>query len=212
MRLAEAVVPIVIVVLALGVSGCDERSRPSTGPTVGALPLAVTAIVPKTGLMNSTVRISGTGFSPGAIVTVGGKAANTLVINSTLITATTPANDAGTVDVVVTNPSGQSAQLAGGFTYEVVTLSVSSTVVAPGGQLTVSWVAPGGRSAVDWLGFFKLGDPSTNYESGWWDYTNGATSGTFVLTAPTQAGQYEFRYLLDDGYVDVARSTPITVQ
>ena len=37
------------------------------------------------------------------------------------------------------------------------------------------------------------------------------TSGTFTLTAPSQAGQYEFRYLIDDGWSDVARSTMVTV-
>jgi hypothetical protein len=55
-----------------------------------------------------------------------------------------------------------------------------------------------------------VGDPSTSYDL-WWKYTDGGTSGTFTLNAPTQPGQYEFRYLLDDGFVDTARSTPVTV-
>ena len=42
-------------------------------------------------------------------------------------------------------------------------------------------------------------------------WTDGATSGTFTLSAPTQAGQYEFRYLLNDGYGDAARSSLVTV-
>ena len=38
-------------------------------------------------------------------------------MNSTTITATTPAGSAGAVTVTVTNPDGQSGSLANGFTY-----------------------------------------------------------------------------------------------
>ncbi|HKW01023.1 MAG TPA: S8 family serine peptidase [Vicinamibacterales bacterium] len=89
------------------------------------------------------------------------------------------------------------------------TLTASPLSVAGGGALSVSWTAPGGESATDWIGLFHVGDPNTIY--GWFAYTNGATSGTFNLTAPTQPGQYEFRYLLNNGYTDTARSAAITV-
>jgi Ca-activated chloride channel family protein len=81
--------------------------------------------------------------------------------------------------------------------------------VAPGGSLTVSWTAPAGRPYNDWVGIFRVGDPSTSY--GWWKYTNGATSGSFTMTAPVAPGQYEFRYLLQNGFTDSARSSSITV-
>src|SRR5678816_3429268 len=45
----------------------------------------------------------------------------------------------------------------------------------------------------------------------WYEYTNGTTSGTVRFTAPVQPGQYQFRYLLDDGYVDVVRTASVTV-
>jgi hypothetical protein len=77
--------------------------------------------------------------------------------------------------------------------------------------LSVSWTAPDGRSALDWIAFLKVGDSSMNYDSGWWDYTKGATSGTFTLRAPIHPGDYEFRYLPDDGYIDAARSNTVTV-
>jgi hypothetical protein len=64
---------------------------------------------------------------------------------------------------------------------------------------------------LDWIALLKVGDSSRNYDSGWWDYTKGAASGTFTLSAPIQPGDYEFRYLPDDGYIDVARSTPVKV-
>ena len=62
--------------------------------------------------------ITGTNFAAGATVTFGGTAAtNVVVVNSTTITATTPAGSAGAVTVTVTNSSGQSGSLASGFTY-----------------------------------------------------------------------------------------------
>ncbi|HKR27887.1 MAG TPA: IPT/TIG domain-containing protein, partial [Acidobacteriaceae bacterium] len=50
-------------------------------------------------------------------MTFGGSAAtNVTVVNSTTITATTPAGSAGAVTVAVTS-NGQTGSLAGGFTY-----------------------------------------------------------------------------------------------
>ncbi len=58
-------------------------------------------------------------------MTFGGTAAtNVVVVNSTTITATTPAGSAGAVTVTVTNSGGQSGSLANGFTY-VATPTVS---------------------------------------------------------------------------------------
>ena len=89
-------------------------------------------------------------------------------------------------------------------------LTPSTTTVLAGGQLSVNWTAPSG-GYLDWVGFFKVGDPNEAYQDGWWQYTYGETSGTMAITAPLLPGQYEFRYLLDDGYVDIVRSSPVTV-
>jgi large repetitive protein len=40
------------------------------------------------------------------------------VVSTTSITATTPPHATGTVNVTVTNPNGQSAALANGYTYK----------------------------------------------------------------------------------------------
>jgi hypothetical protein len=155
----------------------------------------------------------GTGFLTGATLTLDGVAATVTSVTSTTIIAMTPVHAAGTVDVVVTNPGGVRGALTGGYTFEIVSISLTASpnLVASGGQLTVSWVASSGQSRSDWVGFFKVGYPSTTYQSGWWQYTDGAASGTLTLSAPTQPGEYEFRYLLDDGFIDVARSSPVTV-
>jgi len=91
----------------------------------------------------------------------------------------------------------------------VYVVTPSTNVVAPGGRLSVSWTASkqGGN---DWIVLFKKGAPNTAYA--WWiGWTDGATSGTLTLAAPLEAGQYEFRYLLDDSYNDAATSGVVTV-
>ena len=107
---------------------------PSTGTTAGGI----------------AVTLSGSGFASGATVTFGGTAASNVTVSSGgTITATTPARAAGTVDVVVTNADGQTARLAGGFTYEapapppgqVVVVTITSAGVSPS-SLTIS---PGTR-------------------------------------------------------------------
>ena len=91
----------------------------------------------------------------------------------------------------------------------VYTVTVSTNVVALGGQLSVKWTTSNAGHN-DWISLFKKGDQNTAHS--WWiGWTGGATSGTFTLNAPLQAGQYEFRYLLDDGYNDAARSSVVTV-
>jgi hypothetical protein len=80
----------------------------------------VSSISPTSGTVNggTAVNITGTGFLAGVAVTFGSNAAtNVNVVSSTSITATTPANAAGTVDVTVTNANGQSGTLTGGYTY-----------------------------------------------------------------------------------------------
>ena len=76
----------------------------------------------------------------------------------------------------------------------------------------MSWLVPGGRSKWDWIGLFKRDAPNISYMEGWWDYTNGEPSGAFTVAAPSQPGEYEFRYLVDDGFDNVARSETITVR
>jgi len=75
---------------------------PTSGTTAGGTPVTIT----------------GTGFLAGATVSLGGTAATGIsVVNSTSITATTPAHAAGAVNVVVTNTDTQSGTLTNGYTY-----------------------------------------------------------------------------------------------
>ena len=62
-------------------------------------------------------RITGSGFLPGATVTIGGVPATNVGVSATLINFTIPPGTVGAKDVVVTNPDGQKATLRGGYTY-----------------------------------------------------------------------------------------------
>lgn len=85
----------------------------STAPTVGSV---TPASGPITG--GTAVTIVGTNLLSGATVSFGASpATGVTLVSGTVITATTPAHAAGPVNVVVTNPDGQSGSLANGFTY-----------------------------------------------------------------------------------------------
>lgn len=175
-------------------------------------PMSVSTLSPNRGLSGSFVRVSGFGFQSGVSVTVDGASAQTFPQSSTVVFFYAPAHAAGLVDVVVDTPSGQHVRLANGFTYDTMTLTASTNIVAAGGLLSVTWVAPPNRDHFDWIGLFRIGAASTDFLQFWWEYNStGASSGTKTLAAPTQPGEYEFRYFVDDGFIDAARTTPVTV-
>ena len=100
---------------------------PSSGPTAGG----------------TAVTITGTSFAAGATVKFGSTAASSVtVVNSTTITATTPAGSLGAVAVMVTNSNGLSGTLASGFTYlappTVTSVSPSSGTTAGGTAVTIT--------------------------------------------------------------------------
>lgn len=92
---------------------------PASGPTAGGTVIAV----------------AGTGFVSGATVSVGGTAATGVSVSSaTSLTATVPARAAGLVNVVVTNPDGQSVTKANAYTY--IAPNPTITGVSPSTGLT----------------------------------------------------------------------------
>jgi phospholipase C len=85
----------------------------SIGAALGQTP-TVASISPTSGAAagGTSVTITGANFASGATVTFGSAAAsNVTVVNSTTITATTPANAPGAVNVTVTNSNQQSGTL-----------------------------------------------------------------------------------------------------
>ena len=163
----------------LGTAGPWVMQMVTFSAVSGPVP-TVSSVSPNSGSTagGTAVTITGTNFAAGATVTFGGTAAtNVVVVNSTTITATTPAGSAGAVTVTVTNPSGQSGSLASGFTY-----------VAPP---TVSSVSPNSGSTAGGTAVTITG---TNFAAGA-TVTFGGTAATNVvvvnsttITATTPAG------------------------
>ncbi|HKG21855.1 MAG TPA: IPT/TIG domain-containing protein, partial [Blastocatellia bacterium] len=138
--------------------GKTMANRTASGPTwtfstAGTSPPApaptVSAISPNSGTTSggTPVTITGTNFAAGLTVAFGGTAAtNVNVSNSTTITAVSPGHAAGGVDIVVTNPGGQSGTLVGGFTYTspppqsptVSSISPSSGTTLGGTSVTIA--------------------------------------------------------------------------
>ncbi len=79
----------------------------------------ISAITPASGPTNgSAISITGTNFQTGARVTIGGlPVGNLVVVDSTTITANTPALPVGPADVTITNPDTGTITSTGGFTY-----------------------------------------------------------------------------------------------
>jgi hypothetical protein len=179
------------------------------------------------------VRIIGTGFQYATTqtgyenlptVTVDGVVVEARPITywrGTQVTALvlrTPPHAIGPVDLVVKNPDGQTATLEAGYAYAVFSVTASPNVVAPEGDVTVSFSAPRGRACDDggdWIAIYPVGAPdktgaANGHSDLWYKHVCGATSGTLTAKAPSQAGQYELRYMGDD--FSAARSNPVEVR
>ena len=103
------------------VTNPDSQSATLTAKFTYAVAPTLSAVVPSSGTSEggTLVTIAGSGFASGATVSFGGTAATEVTVSSgSLITAKTPAHAAGVADVKVTNPSGLSATLANGFSFE----------------------------------------------------------------------------------------------
>ncbi len=103
---------------AVVVTNPDTQISNATVTFAYAPPPAITTVAPSKGPVagGTALIISGSAFQAGATVTVGGKAATSVVVSATSISCVTPSGAAGPVSVVVTNPDSQFASR--GFTYQ----------------------------------------------------------------------------------------------
>lgn len=157
--------------------------------------------------------VFGSGFVSGAKLRLGGMEVPGTVSQGGPFAASSfrtivPAHPPGVFDLVFENPGGPSITLSGGWTFlRLPILTVSPTSVAAGGQLTVSWDLPV-EAPLQWVALYRVGASNFDYLD--WQYVGGETGST-QFTAPSQPGQYEFRYLPLDGFQDFARTSVITV-
>ncbi len=105
-------------------------------------PPSVSAISPRAGPLQggTLVTVRGAGFRPTAQVLIGSRECFDVVdVSATELTCLTPSGEvAGSVDVTVINPSGLSASLPGGFTYQLAPTATptSTPTVTSAGEAT----------------------------------------------------------------------------
>lgn len=159
----------------------------AAGKTPGAVaPPTVTGVSPSTGSAagGTAITITGTNFAGLPSVTIGGAPCSSIiVVDSTTITAVTPAGTTGARDLVVTT-SGGTFTLSSAFTYTAIT--------AP----TISSVAPNFGSSAGGTAITITG---TNF-TGTMSVTIGGASCTSIvlvsgtsITAVTPAGTFGAR-------------------
>jgi hypothetical protein len=149
------------------------------------------------------VTLTGVGFTGATGVTFGGTAATSVnVVNSTTVTAVTPAHATGAVDVVITTPSG-SATSTNGFTYLTTAVGQSAyggTIACLNGSLNNLIAATADNStSIQWGG----SGTTTNAIS----TTDGAANTTTIVAA-LGAGSTYAAGLCSDYEVDSQGNTP----
>jgi hypothetical protein len=191
--------------------GCDGRAQLPTGssqvtaqPGDSARPpipsgAVITAVLPNTGGTGGAtlVQIVGTGLRGSSHVTFGGLAASRVgwSPDGTVVSATTPPGSAGTVDIVVSNPVGQTTNFPQGFTYGVaptlLVTQISPNVGATAGgtylTLTGSGFQAGATVTIDGV------DTAVLYQS--------IGTGVALFTRPHQAGTVDVVVTNPDGQV-----------
>ena len=160
-----------------------------------------------------TLTANGFGFSRACQINWNGTPLATTFVSITQLTASVPASmvsSAGSAAITITIPTA-----AGSSNSQTVVIGDYSVTAGPasvlmGQPINVSWSAPAGTSVKDWVGLYKVGSGDQGCIA--FQYTNGTSAGSISFTAPWEAGQYEVRYLLNDGYQSVTSSSTFTVQ
>ena len=125
---------------------------------------AITTVSPAGGIVTggTAVTIDGASFVSGATVTFGGvPATNVAFVSATQLTADSPANPAGPVTVVVTNPDTTAATLTNGFTYQVPpTVASIATAIGPSAGATAITITGTNFTGATGVSFGGLAAPS----------------------------------------------------
>ena len=162
--------------------GCGDDSpvAPTTGnplqPSRGAAPIVQRVVPNKVGTVVQTqVTVYGERFHAESTVTFGGTPASVVSAAATELTLLAPVHAAGTVDIVVTNPDGQTGRLDGAFVYED----------APAGAPVVTTISPtlGVTTGGTWV---EIRGTGLHFA------TSVALDGVVMRAFPTLSGSLEF--------------------
>lgn len=146
--------------------------------------VALNNVAPSSGSASggTSVTLSGSGLTGTTNITFGNSAATSFnVVNSTTVTAVTPANSIGVVDVTITTPSG-TATLTNGYTYVATAVGQAAFggIIAclNGGANNLIAATTDISTGIIWGGLAL----STNATS----TTNGASNTATINTTPGQ--------------------------
>ena len=90
------------------------------------------------------------------------------------------------------------------------TVNASAVAATAGSFINADWSAAPGHSGKDWVGLYAVGAADTNMLA--WQYTGTAVLGHLFFALPARAGQFEFRYFMNDGFTRAAQSGQVVVQ
>jgi hypothetical protein len=161
-----------------------------------------------------TLTVNGSGFATTSQVRWNGAARPTTFVSGTQLRASIAAADVavtGTAQVSVFSPApGGGTSAAAVFTIAPApVLTVSAATAAPGSTVTVT-LTNGLGGLYDWMSFAAVSAANTSYNT--FVYVGGGvTTRTWTVTVPATPGTYEFRLFLNNGYVRLATSPPVTV-
>ena len=150
------------------------------------------------------VTLTGIGLTGATGVTFGGTAATSVhVVNSTMVTAVTPAHASGAVDVVITTPSG-SATDTSGYTYLATAVGQSAyggTIACLNSGNNLIAATADNSTGIKWGGF--------NTATGATSTTDGAANTvTIVATVGLNGGTPYAAQLCSDYAIDSQGKTP----
>ena len=146
---------LLLLVMLPAMAGCGDDSPPINGPGPQPAALRLISVSPSSGPTSTgtTFTLNGAGFSTDMTLTLGGSQIPVQVTGSSTARATAPPRASGAVDVVVTRPNGDRAELPNGFRYVdiPVALAISgNTALQAAGetsQLTATATYSDGRTA-----------------------------------------------------------------
>lgn len=191
--------------------GSNLSLTATPNPVMPGAPLSLTWTGPPTRAAKDWLGLSaaGTTFPLGWMVYTGGAPGGTVTLTAPtkpgLYEFTYYSNDTYTI-------VGKSAAFTvGDSSANPYSLTAPATARALG-PLSVAFTAPSGRPATDWVALYKIGAQNNYLGLLWMRYTGGVSSATYQLTSPALAGQYEFRYFLQDAYNLKQTSNAVAVQ
>ena len=192
-------------------------SAPVTVDASQNVPPSITSLSPPSAVAGGpafTLTVNGFGYTAAAVVRWNGSNRPTTYVSATRLQAAIPASDIASIAnaavTVVTPPPGGGTSAPATFRATgPPSLSVNATSVAPGGTVTLT-LTDGFGGQTDWLSFALT--TAANYSYSSFVYVgSGTTSRTWTVTAPSTAGNYEFRYFRNGSYTRSATSPTVVV-